>query len=260
MIRRMRLTDPLLEESTVGFSADNVRPERRKNYKTQQYAEIYNAGRVWKLVDTSYRAMWDKAYWGFLRVRTTVDIFKNLRTDTPYLFYGYGVLVMLFDVIISSQQDFDNLFGPLYEEYYAPSTSKVSNNSAVNTLDVEDTPLPSSIIVEDSDALQIDSSNMHEFHQQRRYADKWTKNHPIEQVIVSLIEPKNIKEAMLDHSRIESMQDELNQFKRLDVWELVPLPKGRITIKVKWVWKNKTDAENMVIQNKSYLVAKGYSQ
>nr|GEU79995.1 retrovirus-related Pol polyprotein from transposon TNT 1-94 [Tanacetum cinerariifolium] len=31
-------------------------------------------------------------------------------------------------------------------------------------------------------------------------------------------------------------------------------------IKVKWLWKNKTDAENIVIQNKSCLVTKGYSQ
>ncbi|GJS25629.1 hypothetical protein Tco_0454261 [Tanacetum coccineum] len=38
---------------------------------------------------------------------------------------------------------------------------------------------------------------------------------------VSTIKPKNIKEAMLDVRWIESMQDELNQFKRLDVWELV---------------------------------------
>ncbi|GJW49501.1 hypothetical protein Tco_0090852 [Tanacetum coccineum] len=38
---------------------------------------------------------------------------------------------------------------------------------------------------------------------------------------VSTTELTNIKEAMLDHSWIESMQDELNQFKRLDVWELV---------------------------------------
>ncbi|GKG25027.1 hypothetical protein Tco_0395655, partial [Tanacetum coccineum] len=43
---------------------------------------------------------------------------------------------------------------------------------------------------------------------------------------VSTIEPKNIKEAMLDVSWIESMQDELNQFKRLDVWELVECPIG----------------------------------
>ncbi|GJT57933.1 retrovirus-related pol polyprotein from transposon TNT 1-94 [Tanacetum coccineum] len=56
------------------------------------------------------------------------------------------------------------------------------------------------------------------------------------------------------------MQDELNQFKRLDVWELVECLAGRNIIKVKWIWKNKTDAENTVIRNKSRLVAKGYGQ
>nr|GEU99954.1 integrase, catalytic region, zinc finger, CCHC-type, peptidase aspartic, catalytic [Tanacetum cinerariifolium] len=59
---------------------------------------------------------------------------------------------------IPSQQDLDNLFGPLYEEYYAPSTFEVSNNSAANTLDDEDTLSPSSIIFEDSDASQMVSS------------------------------------------------------------------------------------------------------
>nr|GEV40238.1 copia protein [Tanacetum cinerariifolium] len=56
------------------------------------------------------------------------------------------------------------------------------------------------------------------------------------------------------------MQDELNQFKRLDVWELVECFIGRNIITIKWIWKNKTDAENMIIQNKSRLVAKGYGQ
>ncbi|GJU72744.1 retrovirus-related pol polyprotein from transposon TNT 1-94 [Tanacetum coccineum] len=60
---------------------------------------------------------------------------------------------------IPSQQDLDNLFGPLYEEYYAPSTSDVSDNSAANTLDNEDTRSSSSIIVEDSDAPQIVTSS-----------------------------------------------------------------------------------------------------
>ncbi|GJZ33502.1 uncharacterized mitochondrial protein-like protein [Tanacetum coccineum] len=41
--------------------------------------------------------------------------------------------------------------------------------------------------------------------------------------------------------------------------ELVVLPEGRHEIKVKWLWKNKTDAKNMVIRNKSYLIAKGYT-
>ncbi|GJY49074.1 gag-pol polyprotein [Tanacetum coccineum] len=80
-----------------------------------------------------------------------------------------------------------------------------------------------------------DPSNMHEFHQKHYFTDIWTKNNPIEQVTgdpskpvttrcrlyndaemcmytltVSTTEPTNIKEAMLDHNWIESMQDELN--------------------------------------------------
>nr|GEY79511.1 retrovirus-related Pol polyprotein from transposon TNT 1-94 [Tanacetum cinerariifolium] len=60
---------------------------------------------------------------------------------------------------IPSQQDLDNLFGPLYEEYYASRTTEMSNNSIANTLDNEDTSSPSSIIVEDSDAPQIATSS-----------------------------------------------------------------------------------------------------
>ncbi|GKD11091.1 retrovirus-related pol polyprotein from transposon TNT 1-94, partial [Tanacetum coccineum] len=56
------------------------------------------------------------------------------------------------------------------------------------------------------------------------------------------------------------MQDELHQFERLDVWELVPRPDEKNIIVVKWLWKNKSDAENIVIQNKSRLVEKGYKQ
>ncbi|GJW47759.1 copia protein [Tanacetum coccineum] len=63
-----------------------------------------------------------------------------------------------------------------------------------------------------------------------------------------------------DHSWIESMQDELNQFERLQVWELVPRPEGKNVIALKWLWKNKCDAENIVVRNKSCLVAKGYKQ
>ncbi|GKC62327.1 retrovirus-related pol polyprotein from transposon TNT 1-94, partial [Tanacetum coccineum] len=71
------------------------------------------------------------------------------------------------------------------------------------------------------------------------------------------LEAKNIKDA---HSWIESMKDELQKFERLDVWELVPRPNGKNIIAVKWLWKNKSDAENIVIRNKYHLVVKGYKQ
>ncbi|GJR48970.1 retrovirus-related pol polyprotein from transposon TNT 1-94 [Tanacetum coccineum] len=77
---------------------------------------------------------------------------------------------------------------------------------------------------------------------------------------VSTIKLKNIKEAMAYHSWIESMQDELNQFERLQVWELIPHPEGKNIVALKWLWKNKCDAKNIVVRNKTHLVAKGYRQ
>ncbi|GJX43419.1 retrovirus-related pol polyprotein from transposon TNT 1-94 [Tanacetum coccineum] len=56
------------------------------------------------------------------------------------------------------------------------------------------------------------------------------------------------------------MQEELYQFDRLDVWELVDRPLCKNVINMKWLWKNKHDKENTVIRNKARLVAKGYSQ
>ncbi|GJV61621.1 retrovirus-related pol polyprotein from transposon TNT 1-94 [Tanacetum coccineum] len=35
---------------------------------------------------------------------------------------------------------------------------------------------------------------------------------------------------------------------------------GKNIIALKWLWKNKCDAENIVVQNKTRLVAKGYKQ
>nr|GFD49306.1 retrovirus-related Pol polyprotein from transposon TNT 1-94 [Tanacetum cinerariifolium] len=63
-----------------------------------------------------------------------------------------------------------------------------------------------------------------------------------------------------DSAWIESMQEELHQFDRLDVWELVDIPLYKNVINMKWLWKNKRDEENIVIRNKSRLVAKGYAQ
>nr|GFB47324.1 Gag-Pol polyprotein [Tanacetum cinerariifolium] len=95
----------------------------------------------------------------------------------------------------------------------------------------------------------VDSSNMHTFYQCYPSEHRWTKDHPSEQVIgnpsqsirtrrqleldaemymfaltVSRTEPKNIKEEMANSAWIESMQEELHQFDRLDVWELVDRP------------------------------------
>nr|GFB71205.1 retrovirus-related Pol polyprotein from transposon TNT 1-94 [Tanacetum cinerariifolium] len=58
----------------------------------------------------------------------------------------------------------------------------------------------------------------------------------------------------------ESMQEELLQFKRLDVWVLVPALYNITPLTLKWLFKNNHDEEKMVIRNKSYLVVRGYRQ
>ena len=56
------------------------------------------------------------------------------------------------------------------------------------------------------------------------------------------------------------MHEELNQFLRNDVWELVPRLKDAHVIGTKWIFKNKTDEDGEIIRNKSQLVAQGYTQ
>nr|GEV11408.1 hypothetical protein [Tanacetum cinerariifolium] len=74
------------------------------------------------------------------------------------------------------------------------------------------------------------------------------------------MEPRNVKEAMTDPAWIDSMQKELFQFKRLDVWVLVPAPDNIKPLTLKWLFKNKHDEENTVISNKICLVVRGYCQ
>ena len=55
------------------------------------------------------------------------------------------------------------------------------------------------------------------------------------------------------------MQEELNNFTRNEVWELVPRPKQNV-IGTKWVFRNKQDGHNIVTRNKARLVAQGFTQ
>ncbi|GJX81957.1 retrovirus-related pol polyprotein from transposon TNT 1-94 [Tanacetum coccineum] len=208
-----------------------------------------------------------------------------------------------------SKEDLDNLFDPMFEEYYEQKSSDTPIYSATQPTQVhEDSPSTSSIIVDtheappvvttsdeqtspislteadefnqedtvdfdgnaqfvpynppsheeiESSTMALEPSNVQNFHQVQPSTHK---DHPLDQVIgdpskpvmtrqrlhtdskvcmyaltVSIIEPKNNKKAMADH-------------------------KGKNIIALKWLWKNKCDAENIVVQNKTRLVAKGYKQ
>nr|GFB70605.1 hypothetical protein [Tanacetum cinerariifolium] len=58
---------------------------------------------------------------------------------------------------------------------------------------------------------------------------------------ITHVEPKNYKEALKHSCWIEAIQDELHEFKRLDVWVLVPAPDNILIIPLKWIFKIKLD-------------------
>ena len=56
------------------------------------------------------------------------------------------------------------------------------------------------------------------------------------------------------------MEAEIESLKENDVLELVELPKGRKTVKSKWVFKVKTGADGSVERYKARLAAQGFTQ
>ncbi|GKB27292.1 retrovirus-related pol polyprotein from transposon TNT 1-94 [Tanacetum coccineum] len=191
----------------------------------------------------------------------------------------------------SSQQGLEFLFSPLLEEYYNPAhgTAEDNNYDQAPNASFQEAEFINPFCtrvqeIGESSSRNIDNTDVHSF-QLQSHDYRWTKDHLLEQVrgnptmpiqtrqqlatdpemcmfalTVSIVEPKNIKEAMADSAWIEAMQDELHQFDRLKVWELVDKPFGKMIIKLKWLWKNKKDEDQTVIRNKARLVAKGYAQ
>ncbi|GJW88477.1 retrovirus-related pol polyprotein from transposon TNT 1-94 [Tanacetum coccineum] len=74
------------------------------------------------------------------------------------------------------------------------------------------------------------------------------------------LEPKNFKQEMTKPSWIDAMQEEIHEFGILEFWELVPCPDKVLLIKLKWIYKVKTNEFGEVLNNKARLVAQGFMQ
>nr|GEX29839.1 hypothetical protein [Tanacetum cinerariifolium] len=126
---------------------------------------------------------------------------------------------------------------------------------------------------------------VHPDHQISQHNSKWTKDHPLENIIGQLalpvsirlqlheqalfcyydafltsVEPKTYKDALTQSCWIEAMQKELNEFEHLEVYDLVPRPDKVMVITLKWIYKVKLDELGGILKNKARLVARGYSQ
>ncbi|GJY17818.1 retrovirus-related pol polyprotein from transposon TNT 1-94 [Tanacetum coccineum] len=115
----------------------------------------------------------------------------------------------------------------------------------------DEIPPPKSPPLEDDDALEC------EIIENQEKEEKNTSYHQIKKCY-SIVEPKNVKEAIQDESWTMAMQKELNQFKTNNVWSLVPPPNNQTIIGTKWILKNKLDENDIVSRNKAR--AQGYNQ
>ncbi|GJY47566.1 integrase, catalytic region, zinc finger, CCHC-type containing protein [Tanacetum coccineum] len=149
------------------------------------------------------------------------------------------------------KEDLDKLFGPMYDEYFkkksfdmpinfdAQQVHNHEDSSLTCLIDIKAHEAPpiktqQNMLLTLYDALDfskaessktLDPSNMHEFHQVQPSTYISIKAHPLEQVIS---DPSN---SVMTRQRLQTNLE---------------------------LWKNKSDAENTVIQNKSRLVAKCY--
>ncbi|GJS44147.1 retrovirus-related pol polyprotein from transposon TNT 1-94 [Tanacetum coccineum] len=198
------------------------------------------------------------------------------------------------------RDDWDRLFQPMFDEYFNPPTivvAPVPIAVALRAVDIADShvstitktshfhddPLYESLH-EDSTS-QGSSFNVRLIHTLFESLGRWTKDHPIANVIrdpsrsvstrkqlktdamwcyfdafLTSVEPKNFKQAMTEPSWINAMQEEIHEFERLEVWELVRCLDRVMLIKLKWIYKVKTDEFGGVLKNKARLVAQGFRQ
>ncbi|GKC83282.1 retrovirus-related pol polyprotein from transposon TNT 1-94 [Tanacetum coccineum] len=127
----------------------------------------------------------------------------------------------------------DILFGHLYDEFFNAGTSRVNKSFSPTDNYAQQDTLPSTNIhptTEPSTPTHVNAEENN--NDQAKFTNPLCT--PIQEVvessshnIVSTVEPKNIKEAMADSAWIEAMQEELHQFDRLQVWELVDKPFGK---------------------------------
>nr|GFB86787.1 hypothetical protein [Tanacetum cinerariifolium] len=191
------------------------------------------------------------------------------------------------DKTFTTSNELDLLFSPMFDELLNGSSKVVSKSSAVSAADAPNqrqqptTPLNSHTTPTPTCQTPpiittvISSENINQAEPQAEnnpVADdefinifstpRWTKDHPLEQVIGNPSQSVRTRRQLESDAEMSmfALTEELHQFDRLDVWELVDKLLCTNVINLKWLWKNKHDEENTVIRNKSRLVAKGYAQ
>nr|GEX81313.1 retrovirus-related Pol polyprotein from transposon TNT 1-94 [Tanacetum cinerariifolium] len=229
----------------------------------------------------------------------SLGLVQNIPSSTPY--------------VPLTKNDWEILFQSMFNEYVNPATCvdpqvrvvialepAVSIGTPSSTIVDQDAPSPSTsqtppetpshviplgVKEADHDIRVVIPNHVHLINQPPEHINKWTKDHPIDNVIgdparlvstrlqlqdeallcyfdafLSSVEPKRYRDALKESCWIEAMQEELNEFKCLEVWELVPRLDCIMVFTLKWIYKVKLDELGGVLKNKARLVVRGYHQ
>nr|GEV93547.1 retrovirus-related Pol polyprotein from transposon TNT 1-94 [Tanacetum cinerariifolium] len=229
--------------------------------------------RIWRLLSENLHVL--------LEIFRTFS--SQLRLHQPAFKEGYHDWSTKVEIYahVPSQQELDLLFGPLYDEFFNAGSNPQDTKPTTNIKSTSAPSTPTYVHAEENNdkqaeeehllndeftnpfyapAQEVAESSSHNIGTQTRRQLATDLEMCMFALTVSTTELKNIKEGMADSAWIEAMQEELHQFNRLHVWELVNKPFGKSVIRLKCLRKNKKDEDQTVIRNKERLVAKGYAQ
>nr|GFA22355.1 retrovirus-related Pol polyprotein from transposon TNT 1-94 [Tanacetum cinerariifolium] len=178
---------------------------------------------------------------------------------------------------IGYSADSDLLFKAMYDDFIdgQPSTAQrtvpavqaqqVRQTSTTSTSIADSAPTPTNSSSQ-ATSFPITSQDVDELNSQQQYAQQQGNQAHFQSKTIA----DNVPNAMFGEntfvnpfanpstSAVKSSSSQ--NFKRLDVWVLVPAPYNISPLTLKWLFKNKHDEEQTVIQNKSRLVVRGYRQ
>ncbi|GJU26304.1 retrovirus-related pol polyprotein from transposon TNT 1-94 [Tanacetum coccineum] len=188
-----------------------------------------------------------------------------------------------------TNKESEMLFQPMFDEYFNPPGNRQDPLPSVAQVPVIPTGPSVCSQIQTTEASicswEIMMPELNQSTQPHEHIRKWTDSHPLDNIIrnpsrpvstrkqlatdalwcfynsvLSKVEPKNFQSAATEDCWFQAMQDEIHEFDRLDVWELVPPPDSAMIIALKWIYKVKLDEYGDVLKNKARLVAKGFRQ
>nr|GEV93790.1 retrovirus-related Pol polyprotein from transposon TNT 1-94 [Tanacetum cinerariifolium] len=154
-----------------------------------------------------------------------------------------------------SRYEWDLVFQPVFNEFFSPLASIAS------LVLIEEAPAPVESIGYHPQQLLIKMHPHQKLFLKNPQSDVIsTTVHSNAPILEHLIKPKKYKDALTQSCWIEAIKEELHEFERLKVWELVPCPDKVMVITLKWIYKVRLDELWGIVKNKARLVARGYRQ